>query len=61
METTFTVTVEKKKPKTVITQLEVICMEFCTNYCKYSEAAKEALDEDIECEQCKKCPLHSIY
>lgn len=61
MQKTISVTISDERPKTIVQQLEKICSEFCIDYCKYSEQAEKAMEEDTTCEKCFKCPLKRFF
>lgn len=61
MQRTISVSISDSQPKTIVQQLEKNCEEFCINYCKYSEEADKAMEEDIICKHCQKCPIKKIF
>lgn len=40
--------------------LQTIIDDMCENYCRYTEEAKQAMEEDRDCEKCENCPLLNI-
>lgn len=60
MQRTITNTISDTKAKTIVQQLEKNCSEFCIDYCKYSEQADKAMENDDVYEKCFKCPIKRI-
>lgn len=60
MQRAISVSISDSQPKTIVQQLEKNCSEFCIDYCKYSEQADKAMENDDVYEKCFKCPIKRI-
>lgn len=45
---------------TITGMLQNIIDEMCEHYCRYTEEAIEAMEQNRECERCENCPLMKI-
>lgn len=60
MENIIAETEIEQPRRKIIQQLEDVCAEFCINYCKYTKEAYKAMEKDIECINCRNCPINRI-